>query len=210
MKENLYTAAGTASVREIGDMAFFNAKEAGSLKLREGLETIGEYAFCKYMGSIPLYNAHGRRYSKLTSVALPSTVRSLGQYAFGGSDAMTSFRFAQDSGPAEIPAGCFAACTALREIKIPGCVEAIGDEAFDYCTALSRADIGQGVKKLGKDVFLDCEKLASLQLPASIEEIGPGLLRDAGTKQLTVTAAGGSRAEEYMREKYPGVKLKVK
>lgn len=74
---------------------------------------IGNHAFCGL---------------DIESVTIPSSVKSIGQYAFTD-------------------------CVSLTEIVIPASVQSIGNRAFWRCFKLSRVTI-EGKLKLGDDVFL--------------------------------------------------------
>ena len=61
-----------ASVKEIGDGAFLDASKLSSVVLHEGLEVIAGFAF--------------HRTGSLKSLVIPSTVKHIGEWAFGFSD----------------------------------------------------------------------------------------------------------------------------
>ena len=72
--------------------------------------------------------------SKLTTLRLPSSVTSIGQYAY-------------------------AYCDGLTAITIPDNVTTLGDYAFGYCKNLTLAIIPKGVTYIGQMAFFQCSNL---------------------------------------------------
>lgn len=84
--------------------------------------------------------------TSLKSIEIPSSVTSIGTYAFSAS--------------------------GLMSVDIPGSVVSIGERAFFYCYELSSLKLNDGLKTIGKEAFLGCETLESISIPASVESIG--------------------------------------
>ncbi len=74
--------------------------------------------------------------SGLTSVTIPDSVKSIGDYAF-----------------------CYS---SLTSITIPDSVKSIGDKAFADCTSLRSVTIGKGVTSIGDDAFDYCNNLSKV------------------------------------------------
>ena len=91
-----------SGVTSIGNDAFLNSL-LESITIPEGVTSIGVMAFA--------YNSSGGS-SQLSSVFLPSTLTTIGEYAFNF-------------------------CTALTSITIPSNVTSIGNSAFAYCNNLT-------------------------------------------------------------------------
>ena len=72
----------------------------------------------------------------LTSVTLPSTVRTIGEHAFRNCAAMTTVSLPE--GLVSIDDQAFANCVGLASIDLPGTVTTIGREAFNECYGLER------------------------------------------------------------------------
>lgn len=87
---------------------------------------------------------HGNSY--ITSVTLPSSIDSVGDYAFYH-------------------------CTSLEDIVMPG-VTSIGIAAFSGCESLISADIPSGVTSIGYYAFQSCTSLSAIFLPSCLAEIG--------------------------------------
>ena len=72
----------------------------------------------------------------IESVTLPSTLRSIDDYAFSYATALESVRFSAGCAPTSVGSYAFTGCTALRTVELPSSVTRIGDYAFSECTAL--------------------------------------------------------------------------
>ncbi|MBP8593415.1 MAG: leucine-rich repeat protein [Ruminococcus sp.] len=106
------------------------------LVLSEGITAIGNGSFCGAGES---------------EVSLPSTLTSIGDYAFQENDSLTT-------------------------ISIPNKVTSIGKYAFNNCDALTTADLGSGVKSVGSYAFFHCAALTDMTFPESVKELGEGTL----------------------------------
>jgi len=97
----------------------------------------------------------------LTSVTLPSTVTSIGDYAF-------------DS------------CEGLKEVVMPG-VETIGHWSFRNCYALERLEFSGVLKSIGNYCFDKILKIEKITLPATLTNIG-GYAFEGNPQLKTVTS----------------------
>ena len=78
-------------------------------------------------------------------------------------------------GATEIGSGAFSRCSSLIEVKLPGTVEVIGEEAFYGCSSLrGEFPLPDSLKRIERRAFDGCSKLESIQFPASssLEVIG--------------------------------------
>ena len=101
-----------------------------------GITSIKQYAF---------YNQNN-----LTSITLPSTVSSIGQYAFANS--------------------------GITSIDIPDAVSRINEGTFEGCSNLTNVTLGSGIQVIGKNAFHLCYKMASLV----IESVNISNVNDGG------------------------------
>ncbi|MCR4795522.1 MAG: leucine-rich repeat domain-containing protein [Ruminococcus sp.] len=72
---------------------------------------------------------------KLTSVALPESVQTIGEGAFIDCTSLTEINL--PAGLTVIERGAFAGCTSITEMTIPEGVQSIHNGAFAGCTALT-------------------------------------------------------------------------
>ena len=103
-----------------------------------------QYAFCtpKNWGK-----------SSLTTIQLPVSITSIGNYAFYDSG-LTSIIF-----PASLTSignDAFSECFHLTSIVIPSLVTSIEDGAFSYCNGLTSIAIPSSVNSIGHKAFFGC------------------------------------------------------
>ena len=84
--------------------------------------------------------------SDITSVEIPSSVKTIGFQAFDG-------------------------CENLVDVYLPEGIEFIGDASFAECP-IAEIDIPESVKSIGDGAFMYCENLAGISIPETAEEIG--------------------------------------
>lgn len=90
--------------------------------------------------------------SGLTSVIIPDSVTSIGDYAF-------------------------SYCIELTSLIIPNSVTSIGKHTFYGCVKLSSVIIPNSVVSIGDFAFFDCSGLTSITIPNSVTSIGVGAFR---------------------------------
>lgn len=109
---------GGYPVMVIGEDAFSSCYSITSVIVPEGVTELERVAF---------------RYCwEMTSIQLPSTLRTIGDNAF--------YR-----------------CELLEEIEIPEGVTALGDRAFRGCIALSRVTLPSSLEKISHYTFMECD-----------------------------------------------------
>lgn len=91
--------------------------------------------------------------SSLTSVSIPSSVKSIDSGAFEGCSSLTSVNI--PNGVTVIFSETFKGCSSLSSIEIPNSVTHIGEEAFGGCNALASISIPNSVTLIGRDAFAE-------------------------------------------------------
>jgi len=96
--------------------------------------------------------------SGLTSIEIPSSVTSIGNYAFKDCRGLTSIEI--PFGVTSIGYFAFSGCSGLTSIEIPSSVTTIEDWAFSYC---ENADIvidnSEENVTVGGDAFRYCKSV---------------------------------------------------
>ena len=87
----------------------------------------------------------------LTSVTIPNSVTTIGQYAFNNCISLTSVTISNSV--TTIGGSVFSSCSALTFVTIPNSVTTIGEKAFSSCSALTFVTIPNSVTKIGEDAF---------------------------------------------------------
>ena len=132
-----YFSASAASTKKVtsGDFVFSVGKSSATLVEYKGndakvtipkkvknvpVTAIGDYAFWQN--------------KKMTSISIPSTVKSIGEAAFNE-------------------------CTSLKKVVFPKSLTKVKSSAFWYCTNLQSVLINEKASSFGKNVFKGCSKL---------------------------------------------------
>lgn len=152
----------------------------------------------------------------LSSLTLPESVVTIGEYAFGGCSKLTeiqlpegitviednTFNYCTGLTGITLPAGlvsigacAFAYCYDLTDIAIPGGVTAIEGWTFYGCRGLTGITLPGGLRSIGRSAFENCRELKDVALPESVVSIEAEAF--ANCPNLTLTVARGSYAEDY-------------
>jgi hypothetical protein len=132
----------------------------GEYTVPDGVTSIGSNAF-SYV-------------NKLTTVTLPNSVTSMGDFAF--------------------------AFNKMTNITLPDSLKTIGNYAFAECDNLTNIVIPDHVETIGEMAFMDCQSLESVQFPSSVKAIGYNVFYECSEK-LVVTYCGSKEDWEKV-ERY--------
>ena len=102
--------------------------------------------------------------SKLESIDLPNSIKSIGYQAFLGCWDLKSLVLPDSL--ERIGGSSFLHC-GIESVVIPNRVTSIGARAFSSCWRLSHVTIPSGVKKIGKDAFDGCSGLTYIKCLAT-------------------------------------------
>ncbi|WP_297424165.1 leucine-rich repeat domain-containing protein [Clostridium sp.] len=106
---------------------------------------------------------------QVTSVTIPSTVISIGNYAFDNTQ-ITSLII--PNSVKTIGDNCFYNCSKLASVVIPNSVTSIGNSAFTNCSNLTSVTIPSSVTSISPDTFYQCINLRSVTIPSGVTSIG--------------------------------------
>lgn len=114
------------------------------------LETIGSGAFINHQG--------------LTSLELPSSVKSIGSGAFKNCQNLESITFVGgDAQITTIGAGAFAEC-GLKSFDVPNNVQTISREAFRHCDVLEVVNLPATARDISPEAFKSCASLTAINV----------------------------------------------
>ena len=108
--------------------------------------------------------------TSLKSVTLPSSIRSIGEFAFCGCSSMESINIPDTV--TTVGEGAFYGCQSLAEIHIPNGIKSIEKMAFGGCCELTKIRIPDGVTSIGNYAFYRCIELKKVTIPDSVTTIG--------------------------------------
>ncbi len=102
--------------------------------------------------------------SGLTSVTIPGSVTSIGEYAFYGCSGLTSVTI--PNSVTSIGANAFYGCSGLTAVTISNSVTSIGAGAFEGCSGLTSVTIPESVTSIGEYAFAGCSGLTTVNYNA--------------------------------------------
>ncbi len=136
---------------------------------------------------------------KITSVEIPSSIKSIGKRAFDGCMSLSSVKLPE--GLESIGDHAFKYDTELKEIKFPSTLKSIGMYAFTF-TGITTVEIPENVTTIGAYCFFQNEKLETAIVPANVTTIEKCAFAEC--PELTIKGESGSAIEEYAEsEKIP-------
>ncbi len=115
----------------------------------------------------------------MTSITLPSTIKTIGEGAFYDSEYLTQVNI--PNGIAEIKTNTFRYCSSLSSLTIPDSVKTIGSYAFAYA-GLTNFVVSGEITSIADDAFYSCRKLT------------PTISREACSNIVSGTLTIGSEA----------------
>lgn len=134
------------------------AMRPGTVRIHEGVDTIGDYAF--YKGA-------------LSAVVLPDSLTRIERSAFAESD-LTQITFGKgltSIGDDNDTERVFSNCKCLASVVIPDNITALDNYSFSECSNLTKAVLPTTMTKIGSGVFSGCI-LENTVIPKSVKTVG--------------------------------------
>ncbi len=159
LTDGVLTISGTGAMTNYlyyGD-APWTRSSIKTIKLPNGLTSIGDYAFAGCSGLTSMTN-------------IPNSVLNIGEGAFVSCSGLASLTIPESV--IDIADGAFRDCTSLTSVTIPNSVTSIGSTAFYNCSGLASVTIPNSVTSIGSSAFYGCSSLTSVTIPNSVTSIG--------------------------------------
>lgn len=191
--EGCYSLASVtlpASLQFIGESTFAYCNNLTEITVPAGVTSIGTAAFksCDKLTAITVdknntyysNDQYGVLFNKnktqllqcptsIEQYSVPDSVTTIGNYAFCGSDNLTSITISDSV--TVIDDSAFYSCNSLTSVAIPDSVTTIGSDAFAWCYDLESITIPDSVTSIGDYAFYSCDSLTSIKLSNNITEI---------------------------------------
>ena len=137
--------------------------EITEVVVKEGITYISKFAFGPFDDEFILYR-DPPIYSKLTKLTLPSSVKSIGSYAFYKT-ALTSVTFSE--GLEKIGKAAFSYTPLSGDLNLPKSLNNLGEYAFSK-TNITSVNLNEGMMLSG-GAFRDCDSLGKIIIPRNID-----------------------------------------
>ena len=119
----------------------------------------------------------------ITSVEIPDSVTSIGNYAFARNYSLGSIDFGDNV--ETIGEGAFHSSRPLVNIDLPSSLTSIGDRAF-YYSGLTALTIPEGVTSVGDRAFHLNRALTSVQFPNTLVSIGEQAFKHTSIENVVI------------------------
>ena len=154
----------------VGANAFATTSLLRSVEFSEGVESIQYGVF---------------QMSKLRSVTLPQTLKTIGEYAFGGCHSITNMTI--PNSVTELGREVFAGCS-LSSVVMSDSVKVIPYGAFRNCSVLESYIGGSSVERIEDYAFNHCESMANeIVFPETLKYIGNRAFEMTGINSVVFT-----------------------
>ena len=185
-KTNL-TAIEMPQLKELGEDAFSFCSSLQQVTLSEGLKEIPDRCF--------------ENCPNLESVNLPTTIESIGSWAFNGA-AIKQFNLPE--GLKEIGNGAFADCdiehfdvpsscsnfhlnySGVKTVTLPEGLTSIPSYAFKGCYKLESINLPSTVRTIEEQAFVGCENLQEITLPEGLTTLAYGAFALSGLTSIVI------------------------
>ena len=122
------------------------------------------YLYVYNVDGIPMFSFDS--FSKLISVEIGDSVKTIGSYAFSSCNSLETIIFGNSV--ETIQSYSFGWCKSLKNISLPNSLLTINNKAFYYCGSLRSINFGDSIETIGSEAFYYCDSLKSISLPNSL------------------------------------------
>ena len=148
---------------------------SGAVIISSQATAIGDYAF----------GSDGEQHSNLTSITIPNSVTSIGDFSFAGSP-LASITIPDKVTYIGIRA---FSDTRLTSITIPSSVTSMGQRTFVNVHTLTSVTIQNGITELPLYLFAGCDHLLSFVIPNTVTELEESMFENSGITSITIPSS---------------------
>jgi len=140
------------------------------------------FYFCSNLVSIPnvcappdvnTIDTNAYRYTSITAVNIPTTVTTIGNFAFANITTLSAIAF--PSSVTSLGTGVCFYNSALTSVSIPTSITTIPIQAFEYCTALQTITFPSSLKSIGDSALRYCTSCVDVIVNAVVPPTFGGL-----------------------------------
>lgn len=178
------------NVTEIDNWAFSYCTSILSVVLHEGLQRIGDYAFCGcsnlafiwiedieswcniIFGTQPFAGCSYKLLlngNEISELIIPQTVESINEWTFSNCSSLKCVKMHPQV--KQVLEGAFYRCCELSNVVIDGELNIIGKYAFYQCENLESISMPHSITRIGTEAFNGCKKLSSITIPNGLSVI---------------------------------------
>lgn len=186
------------------------------------LEVVGadSFSYCSNLGNVRFgsncivhtIGDNAFRSSALGSIALPSSLTNIGNYAFAECSNLSAINFASVTGLGSIGEGVFYKSANLSDITglENTSVTSIPAKAFYGCESLGSIRLPEksketefgGCTSIAADAFKGCSALSTIYLPGSIRKIENGTFDECGVNKIEIDNWDGNVSPASSSDSY--------
>lgn len=122
----------------------------------------------------------------ITSVSIPSSVTSIGNYAFASCYALVNVSIPDTV--TSVGVAAFSGCSSLGSVEWRSSAS-VPDNAFSDCAGLTSVSLSNGISSIGSEAFKNCISLSSIAIPSATNSIASNAF-DGCTNMTAINVAG--------------------
>lgn len=138
--------------------------------IRDTIVIPAEIMYHNQAFKVTIVGDHAFYMSRVKNVVLPSTIDSIGSYAFYRCSTLLSIEIPENI--RVIADHAFDGCYRITRVRFPESLRVIEDNAFFRCTELDSIVIPDACERIGRLAFNECNGIHTLVLGASLRELG--------------------------------------
>ncbi len=186
--ENLKTVSISKGVKSIGRAAFYNCENLTEITVdsaNASFTASSGVLFNKNKTTVYCFPAN----KNVTTYTVPSTVKTLGAYAFADSNLK---KITLPSSVTVLGTGVFAD-SEIESITLSSKIATISERAFYDCSELKSITFPTSVKTINAYAFYGCDKLTSVTLPSALTTLRASAFNNCeNLKTATISASNSA------------------